>query len=258
MTPDRACLSTVRSGTDVRRNVESTSGRMSGVTSYNRALVRAVQDGLAEIADQAKAPEMQRYMKSEMPFRGVPKPERAGLVRRLFAAHPLSDVDTWTATVLELWRGARFREERYVALDLTAAGDRSWQQPSLLALYEELVVTGAWWDFVDEVANRRVGPLLRAYPAELTPAMRSWSRDPDPWKRRTSIICQLGSKADTDVELLTECIEANIADPDFFLRKAIGWSLRQFAKSEPGWVRTFVDTHPELSPLSRREATKHL
>jgi 3-methyladenine DNA glycosylase AlkD len=223
------------------------------------ALIKAVRAGLAALANPAKAPDMQAYMKSEMPFRGVQKPARKDLGSRLFAEHPLSDVDSWQATVLELWRDATYREERYLALDLTA--HRSYlrfQEPGVLPLYEELIVTGAWWDFVDEVANRRVGPLVRGYPGELIPLMRGWSRDPDRWKRRTSIICQLGSKQGTDVQLLSEAIEANIADPDFFLRKGIGWALREFAKTEPGWVRSFVDAHPDLSPLSRREATKHL
>ena len=225
----------------------------------NSTLIMAVREGLAALADPAKAPDMQAYMKSEMPFRGVQKPARTALAARLFAEHPLSDVDSWRDTVLELWRGATYREERYLALDLTAhRAYLRFQEPDVLPVYEELIVTGAWWDFVDEVASRRIGPLVRAYPGELVPIMRAWSRDPDRWKRRTSIICQLGSKRDTDTELLTDAIEANIVDPDFFLRKGIGWALRQFAKTEPAWVRAFVDAHPRLSPLSKREATKHL
>jgi 3-methyladenine DNA glycosylase AlkD len=225
----------------------------------NAALVRAVRSGLAGLADPVKAPEMRAYMKSEMAFRGVQKPARKELGTRLFAEHPLPDRDTCTATVLELWRDAAYREERYLALDLTVYRPYvRWNRPDLLPLWEELIVTGAWWDFVDEVANRRIGPLVRDFPDEVTPVMRSWSKDPDRWKRRTSIICQLGSRGETDLDLLADCIEANIDDPDFFLRKGIGWALREYAKTEPGWVRTFVDTHPALSPLSRREATKHL
>lgn len=222
-------------------------------------LVTAARDGLAALADPAKAPEMQRYMKSEMPYRGVPKPERAALTKRLFAEHVLSDVDAFVATTLELWRGAQFREERYLAIDLT--GQRKyarWQNATLLPLYEEMIVTGAWWDYVDELAIRRVGPILRGEPEIVTPIMRAWSRDEDPWRRRTSVICQVGSKQDTDTELLAETIEATIADKDFFLRKGIGWALRQHSKTDPGWVRHFVDSHPELSSLSRREATKYL
>jgi 3-methyladenine DNA glycosylase AlkD len=223
------------------------------------ALVRAVREGLAELADPAKAPDMRQYMKSDMPFHGVQKPQRTRLAARLFAAHPLSDVDVWVATVLELWHEAAYREERYLALDLTAARRYAgWQSPRLLPLYEELIVTGAWWDFVDEIANRRIGPILRADPDPVGAVMRDWAHDEDLWKRRTSIICQLGSKQATDTALLSHCIEANIGDGDFFLRKGIGWALREFAKTEPGWVLAFVDAHPDLSALSRREATRRL
>lgn len=225
----------------------------------SQTLITAVRDELAAIGDARKAPEMQRYMKSELPFRGVPSPERTALTRRLFSAHVLTDEESWRAAVLTLWREATYREERYVAIALT--GDRryaAWQTPALLPLYEELIVTGAWWDYVDELANRRLGPLLRRFPDELTPAMYAWATDADLWKRRTSIICQLSFKEETDTKLLTTAIEANLDDRDFFIRKGIGWALRQFARTEPGWVRAFVDSHPTLSPLSVREAVKHL
>ncbi|WP_433263146.1 DNA alkylation repair protein [Actinosynnema sp. CS-041913] len=220
-------------------------------------LVTAVRQGLAAAADPAKAPEMQRYMKSEMPFLGVAKPERAKLARAVFARHPCTSRDEWVATVLTLWREAEYREERYVALDLTGRYPK-WQDPTLLPVYDELVVTGAWWDYVDDIASRRIGPLLRAYPEDVEPVMRTWSTDPDRWRRRVSVICQLGAKTATDLDLLADTVEANITDPDFFLRKAIGWALRQHARVDPGWVRAFVDAHPGLSPLSRSEALKHL
>ncbi len=229
------------------------------LTTASTTFLAAARAGLAELADPRKAPDMQRYMKSEMPFRGVPSPARRTLGRRLFAEHPMSDVDAWRAAVLTLWRDAEYREERYLAIDLT--GYRSyaaWQTPHLLPMYDELIVTGAWWDYVDELASRRIGSLLRAYRPAVTPVLRRWATDDDLWRRRTSIICQLGSKEDTDTDLLTYCIEANLGDRDFFIRKGIGWALRQFARTEPAWVRAFVDAHPTLSPLSRKEATKHL
>ncbi len=222
------------------------------------ALVAAVRAGLAAAADPVRAEEMRRYMKSEMPMHGVPKPGRAALVKVLFAEHVFSDRDRWIATAAELWRGATHREERYIALDLV--GDRRytrWQAPDLLPLYEEFIVTGAWWDFVDEIATRRVNDLLADHRAELTPRLRAWATDPDRWKRRTSVLCQLHHKSDTDLDLLAHAIDANAADPDFFLRKAIGWALRQHARTDPDWVRGFVAAR-ELSPLSRREALKHL
>ena len=117
---------------------------------------------------------------------------------------------------------------------------------------------GAWWDFVDEIASPRVGPLLRAHPDQITPVIRVSSASPDRWLRRSAIICQLGSKSATDLALLTHCIEAALGEPDFFLRKAIGWALRQHARSDPEWVVAFVEAHPALLSLSRREALKHV
>jgi 3-methyladenine DNA glycosylase AlkD len=87
----------------------------------------------------------------------------------------------------------------------------------------------------------------------------SWARDGDKWRRRAAVICQICARDDTDTALLTACIRDNVSDPDFFLRKAIGWALREHAKTNPDWVRTFVATHRDrLSPLSIREATRHL
>ena len=221
--------------------------------------VDAVRTGLEQVADPAKASDMRRYMKSAMPFRGVPKPVRRQVTQQIFDDYPLLDKESFVTVASMLWREAAFREERYVAIDLT--GDRRyarWQHTDLLALYDEFIVTGAWWDYVDEVASRRIGPLLRAEPHVVGPLMRRRALDDDHWRRRTAIICQLGAKEETDLELLTHAIEASIGEQDFFLRKGIGWALRQYARVDPEWVRTFVEAHPALSPLSVREALKHV
>ncbi len=204
---------------------------------------------------------MQAYMKSTMPYRGVPTPERRRVVREVLAtAGPPVDRSTWEAVVGELWDGAAYREERYVALDLCGLRvARPWQDAALVPLYDHFVVTGAWWDHVDAVAIGLLGPILRADRAAVEPVVRSWIDDPDLWRRRTSIIVQVLAKTATDTTLLTDAITANIGDRDFFIRKAIGWALRDYAKTDPSWVRAFVAAHVDrLSPLSRREATKHL
>ena len=223
-------------------------------------LVGAVRDGLAEAGDPEQAVRQQAYMKSALPFRGVAAPEMRRLCRALFAAHPLPDRSGWEQTVRTLWDEAAYREERYAAIALTGHRlYRGYQEPALIPLYEHMIVTGAWWDHVDELASRRVGPLLLDHPAEVAAVMRAWSTDRDRWRRRTSIICQLGAKEQTDRALLTECVLANLEDRDFFLRKAIGWALRQYARVEPDWVQAFVAEHRDrMSPLSVREATKHL
>ena len=215
-------------------------------------MIEAIRSELAARADPSKAPAMQAYMKSEMPFLGVQKSGRVEIARSVFASFPLSGFEAWRDTVLRLWREATYREERYLAIAL--ARDRRYREhrtPAALPLYEELIVTGAWWDLVDEVAVHLVGEL------ELAPVLRAWARDEDMWKRRTAIIAQIARKGATDAELLFDCIEPNRADREFFIRKAIGWALREYSRFDPDAVERYCATH-ELSPLSRREALRNL
>lgn len=195
-------------------------------------------------------------MKSTMPYYGVNLPTVRAIAREVFAGRAMG-CNEWRATILDLWRGARHREERYVAQYLLESKQHaSCLTPDDMPMLEELVVSGAWWDLVDELATV-VGELLRRYPKQMRPLMRRWSRDPNLWKRRVSIICQLRFKRDTDLDLLYSNIEPNLADKDFFIRKAIGWALREYAYTAPEAVRAFLD-RVELSPLSVREASKHL
>jgi 3-methyladenine DNA glycosylase AlkD len=207
-----------------------------------------VRAALRAAADPARAPAMQAYMKSEMPFRGVPSPE----VKRI--CHVAPPPHDWRAAFLELWRGATHREERYAALWLL----RRHAREADLGLVEEVALTGAWWDHVDSAA-RVAGEILRRDRAESAATMRAWARDPDRWKRRVAIICQLGLRDETDLELLADAIEPNLDDRDFFVRKAIGWALREHTKTDAGWVLAYLaENRARLSPLSDREARKWL
>ncbi len=227
-------------------------------------VVDEIRRRLAETADPEKAPQMQAYMKSSMPFRGVSAVPLRKVCREVFNAHHLTDRNMWTSAVLELWDEARFREERYTAVELTGHRYyRGFQDVATLDLYRHLVVSGAWWDFVDAIASNRVGPILRAQPDVVAPMMHAWAVDEDMWVRRTALLCQLGSKPDTDRELLSFAIEQNLEDNahgrEFFIRKAVGWALREYAKTDPAWVVSFVTDHAErMSGLSRREALKHV
>jgi 3-methyladenine DNA glycosylase AlkD len=229
-----------------------------GVTA-NSPLISAIRAGLAEAGDPVRARGAQAYMKSAMPFHGVAVPEVRHLARAQLAAHPLADRQAWHDTVVELWDGATHREERYAALALVRSRQAAaYQDLAALSLYRHLVVTGAWWDLVDELAHA-VGAVLRAVGPPAAAVIRTWSRDDDPWLRRVAILCQLGARADTDTELLSDCIEPNLGDRAFFIRKAIGWALRDLARADPAWVAAYVQAAGDrMSPLSRREATKHL
>jgi 3-methyladenine DNA glycosylase AlkD len=222
-------------------------------------LATRIRAELAAAADPARAPGMQAYMKSTMPYRGVRMPELRAICKRVFTEHALASREEWQAEVLDLWRRARFREERYGAMELAAQKRYAeFRTTKVLPMFEEMIVTGAWWDYVDGVAHL-VGEVLRAQPKHMRPVMRAWSKDANLWKRRVSIICQVSFKQDTDLELLYANIESNLADRDFFIRKAIGWALRAYAWTDPVEVARYVQLHmPELSGLSRREALKNI
>ncbi|TAK77535.1 MAG: DNA alkylation repair protein [Dehalococcoidia bacterium] len=219
-------------------------------------MIEAVRAALAASADPVRAPAMQAYMKSAMPFLGVPSPALKRAMSALAKQHPPANAEAWHDTVLALFREATYREERYAALNLAARTPYRYD-PATLPLFEELVVAGAWWDIVDECAHR-IGDVLDRHRVEVTPTLRAWARDPVLWKRRVAIICQLGHRKRTDLDLLREAIQANLEDRDFFIRKAIGWALREYAKHDMPWVVAYVEgLGARLSPLSRREALKH-
>jgi 3-methyladenine DNA glycosylase AlkD len=228
--------------------------------SPESALLQSIRRALVAAADPRRAPAMQAYMKSTMPYHGVPMPLVRSICKELFATLPLATRAAWEREVRGLWNGSRFREERYTAIALTGVRyAHTYQTPEAMPLYEMMIVSGAWWDVVDELATNRVGPILRAHPKVLEPMMRLWSKGDDMWKRRTSIICQVRSRDKTNVELLYACIEPSIASKEFFLRKAIGWALREYAKSSPRDVAAYVKKNASrLSGLSKREALKHV
>jgi len=221
-------------------------------------MIKALRAQLKRIADPAKAATMQAYMKSAMPYHGVPTPLLRPLCKDFFNEHPFSSATEWQDGCLALWRQAKFREERYAAINLTGHRlYRSWQSMSTLPMYEEMIITGAWWDYVDEIATHRLSGLLKANPAKVRTKMLQWSRSRNLWKRRSSILCQLPYKQETDLELLYACIEPSLDSTEFFLQKAIGWALRQYAWTNAAEIRTYCATH-ELSKLSRREALKNI
>jgi len=223
-------------------------------------LVNATRRALKGKADAEKAPAMQAYMKSDMPFYGLQTPELRAICHSLFDKHRLTSAKEWSDAVLHLWRDASHREERYAAIELAAAKPYEPHRTlEALPIYEEMIVTGAWWDYVDVLAANHVGELLRRYPPEMGKTMRAWAKSEDNWKRRTSILCQLKFKHHTSLRLLYHNIEESMEVPNFFLRKAIGWALREYAKTDPAEVRRYVTAHAkDLHPLSRREAMKHL
>lgn len=232
---------------------------MNGQASWTET-VDALRRALREAGDPERARGQQAYMKSTLPYYGVRVPEVRRLATATFAKMPLENESAWHACARDLWNSATHREERYAVLALL--GDRRakrWQTRSAVPLYEELIVDAAWWDLVDEIAGKRLLDVLRNESAWMPTALRKWAHGSDIWLRRSAIISQLRAKTQTDHELLADCIEPSLDSQEFFLRKGIGWALREYSKSNPEWVRGYVERHRmRLSPLSFKEATRRL
>ncbi|MYV69698.1 DNA alkylation repair protein [Streptomyces sp. SID2131] len=203
-----------------------------------------------------RAQETVAYMKGVAPFPGVRTPERRALSRTVLDGTPRPDEDDCAAIALRCFALPE-REYHYFAVDHLRRHVR--RCPSgFLPVARRLVTTVSWWDTVDHLAAHVVGGLVAADPA-LAAEMDAWIDDEDLWVARTALLHQLRFKGTTDADRLFDHCLRRAGHPDFFVRKAIGWSLREYAKTAPAEVRAFVAAHgSRLSPLSVREALKNL
>jgi 3-methyladenine DNA glycosylase AlkD len=221
-------------------------------------LLPAVIASYRGAADAEVAAAQRAYMRDQFPYLGIPTPERRRLSRAMLKAAGRRQPTTSDCAELALgcWELPE-REFRYFAIDYLVSNVK-YCDSTLLPTLRTLITTDSWWDTTDPLATRVVGPLVTA-DAKLVAEMDAWVRDENMWIARTAILHQLHYKAATDEKRLFEYCAVQAGHKDFFIRKAIGWALREYAYTAPDAVRGFLDTHArELSPLSVREAGKHL
>jgi len=206
--------------------------------------------------DEARAASMAAYMRDKFAFLGFPQPTQRALARTVLAGLPAPVEDDLRAVALGCWALPE-REYQYFACDWLRT-QQAVPGSGFLATARTLITTKSWWDTVDPLATRVVGNLVRRH-GELVADMDAWSADGDLWLVRTAILHQLNYGADTDTERLFGYCLRQAGHTDFFVRKAIGWALRQYARTDPDAVRAFLaGNRQRLSPLSVREASKHL
>lgn len=235
------------------------------MASDGPSLVDALRASFAAHADPARAGPMQAYMKSALPFYGIAAPLRRALTAAVVQAQPLPDTAALARTMLALWRDARYREERYAAIDIARIGRQHRalaRSLELLPVLEEMITTGAWWDHVDDISGGALAQLLESFPLEMKPRLRRWAGGDDLWLRRAAILCQrkLGPAA-FDAKLLYDTILPSIGSGrfagEFFIRKGIGWALRERSYAAPDEVMAFCREYARaLAPLTRREALR--
>ncbi len=216
-----------------------------------------VRAELTALANPDNAGPMAAYMKTDMPFHGVKGAGRKLVFRAMLREFKPTSRDDYERNVLSLW-ALPHREEKYAAIEY-ATRFRKHMVFASLPLYERMIVEGAWWDLVDGVVPR-AGERLFAIDADRTAAVaRGWSRSDDVWLRRSALICQLKRRSNTDAELLFELCTQLAPETIFWVRKAIGWSLREYSKWEPDAVAAYLKAHGSLlSGLSYREASRGL
>ena len=206
-------------------------------------------------ADPTRAGPMKKYMRDQFEYLGIKTPQNAALQKQFFAGHGFPQISDLEIVLRDLWLLPQ-REFQYVAVGLL--GRFNNQIPAgFIKTIEYLLVTKSWWDTVDSIAGGTVGVHFQRFPEVRQKYLPKWRASDNFWLRRTAILFQLNYKKETDFDLLCEIIRENLDSREFFINKAIGWSLRQYARIDPKAVKKFVKSTP-LHPLSRREAMKHL
>lgn len=205
--------------------------------------------------NEQNAGPMKKYMKDLFPFLGIKTPERTRLTKLFYQQSGILKQDFQHEFVLELWEQPE-REYQYAAIDYISRSLKKLVKEDL-PLFEKLITTKSWWDTVDMLAQKPVGTIAQNNPEVTSETIEDWAFGDLLWLRRTAILFQLKYKERTNEDLLYRYIEGNTDSKEFFIQKAIGWSLREYSKTNPESVRGFIENHT-LAPLSVREGSKYL
>jgi 3-methyladenine DNA glycosylase AlkD len=206
-------------------------------------------------ADASQAAPMKKYMRDQFEYLGIKTPRNVALQKEFYAEYGFPELSALDEILRDLWALPQ-REFQYVAVGLLGKFEKQIP-PEFIGTIEYLIITKSWWDTVDVIAGHSVGTHFLQYPTIRKKYLSRWRKSDNFWLRRTTILFQLSYKKGTDFDLLCDIIRENLDSKEFFINKAIGWSLRQYARTDPKAVKKFVNS-TKLHPLSRREAMKHL
>ena len=211
---------------------------------------------LAELkchANPERAAPMAAYMKHRFDYLGIAKPQLAKICQPFFKNAVAEEVD-WRF-IDQCW-ASPWREMQYAALEYLKRV-QAQLTPQDVPRLQRLITTQSWWDTADFL-DRIVGGIALRHP-EVNAVLLDWSQSDNIWLRRVAIDHQLLRKAQTDTALLEQILCNNLGQSAFFINKAIGWALRDYSKTNPQWVRAFIDKHrSRMAKLSIREASRYL
>lgn len=201
------------------------------------------------------AVQQKSYMKDRFAFYGIKTPTRRMLQKPFLDKIFLPPKNELSGMIKILWQKPQ-REYQYFAQELVSRYHKN-QEEKDLALYVYMITHKSWWDTVDFIATILVGSYFKKFPLYKNHYVQEWISSGSIWLQRTALLFQMKYKNDLETVLLAKTIKALNGSKEFFINKAIGWILRAYSKSNPGWVQAFINEVP-LSGLSRREAGKYL
>ena len=196
---------------------------------------------------------MKKYMKDQFEFYGVKTPERRAMLKSFMKEYGLPPANELKPVIMECW-AHDYRDWQYIAVGLLMEYIKK-PEKGIIELLEFMIVNKSWWDTVDGIAGWLVGPLFKKYSELIEPKTTQWINSGNIWLQRTCLLYQLNYKKSTDTEILFRFIEELSGETSFWIRKAIGWVLREYSKTNPDTVLKFINSH-QLSALSRKEALK--
>lgn len=217
--------------------------------------IQDIESELRKNANPVYAQYMKAYMRHKFEYFGIKSPHRRELTKPFLIKTSLPSVSELWPIVQELWEKPE-REYQYFAMELCSRYSRSVDK-SWIDHYESLIISKSWWDTVDFIAATLVGHYFKIFPDMIESITKRWMKSGNIWLQRTCLIFQLKYKDDVNTELLSSFIKELSLSKEFFITKAIGWSLREYSKRNPSWVLDFVQNNT-LQPLSRREALKRI
>jgi len=218
--------------------------------------ITVVEMTFSESAQKERADQQKKYLKNQFEFYGLTSPVRKSLQKQILEDYAMLSKEESYKIIKIFWQKPQ-RELQYFALELARKQIKN-QESSDIELYEWLLLNKSWWDTVDFIASELVGKYFLKFPKKRNPMMEKWLLSGNIWLQRSAIIFQLKYREKTDVVFLAKTIHQLIESKEFFIKKAIGWSLRQYAKQNPNWTLKFVNQTNILSGLSRREALKNI
>jgi 3-methyladenine DNA glycosylase AlkD len=218
--------------------------------------IESLETAFKEKSHPENAFVMAKYMRNHFSFFGIKTEDRRMIFKTICRENQLEISENPRAIALELYSKTQ-RELHYCAIEILIKQLKSNYATNDIQLIEKLIITNSWWDSVDTIAKNILGEYLLEYSREIETVIERFSNAENIWLNRSAILFQLGYKQKTNFDLLQSECEKHKNSNEFFIQKAIGWALREYAKTNPQAVKNYV-SNTKLKPLSTKEALKNI